>query len=72
MAAENIMEKLNVDRMIPNLFYPYTRDGKSGYGMYYTFELPIHYPEFSNRNPDDEVLRQRIGGMDDEDSTSER
>ncbi|KAK7580292.1 hypothetical protein V9T40_000921 [Parthenolecanium corni] len=50
MAAANrgVVEEQNLQRMIRNLYY--TRDGKSGYAMYYTFELPITFPEFSSRS----------------------
>ncbi|KAK7595497.1 hypothetical protein V9T40_013322 [Parthenolecanium corni] len=50
MAAANrgVIEEQNLQKMIRNLYY--TRDGKSGYAMYYTFELPITFPEFSSRS----------------------
>ncbi|KAK7604385.1 hypothetical protein V9T40_005571 [Parthenolecanium corni] len=44
----NIIEQQDLERSIRNLFH--CRDGKSEYAMYFTFELPILYAEFVDRN----------------------
>ncbi|KAK7584154.1 hypothetical protein V9T40_005117 [Parthenolecanium corni] len=60
----NIIEQQDLERSIRNLFH--CRDGKSEYAMYFTFELPILYAEFVDRNRNvitdcsDEVLNGRV------------
>ncbi|KAK7573594.1 hypothetical protein V9T40_010785 [Parthenolecanium corni] len=46
--ADNIIEHQDLERSIRNLFH--CRDGQSEYAMYFTFELPILYAEFVDRN----------------------
>ncbi|KAK7575971.1 hypothetical protein V9T40_012257 [Parthenolecanium corni] len=60
----NIIEPQDLERSIRNLFH--CRDGKSEYAMYFTFELPILYAEFVDRNRNvitdcsNEVLNGRV------------
>ncbi|KAK7584280.1 hypothetical protein V9T40_005243 [Parthenolecanium corni] len=44
----NIIEEQDLERSIRNLFH--CRDGQSEYAMYFTFELPVLYAEFVDRN----------------------
>ncbi|KAK7576655.1 hypothetical protein V9T40_012941 [Parthenolecanium corni] len=46
--AGNIIEEQDLERSIRNLFH--CRDGQSEYAMYFTFELPVLYAEFVDRN----------------------
>ncbi|KAK7582243.1 hypothetical protein V9T40_013688 [Parthenolecanium corni] len=61
---DNIIEPQDLERSIRNLFH--CRDGKSEYAMYFTFELPILYAEFVDRNRNvitdcsNEVLNGRV------------
>ncbi|KAK7601432.1 hypothetical protein V9T40_008873 [Parthenolecanium corni] len=66
--AGNIIEHQDLERSIRNLFH--CRDGQSEYAMYFTFELPILYAEFVDRNRDvltdcsHEVLTGRVQAID--------
>ncbi|KAK7601311.1 hypothetical protein V9T40_008752 [Parthenolecanium corni] len=70
MAANNrsVIDQQNLDQMIRNMYY--SRDGKNGYATYYSFNMEVTFPEFSNRNTNvlvdcsDEVLRQRVLAID--------
>ncbi|KAK7600991.1 hypothetical protein V9T40_008432 [Parthenolecanium corni] len=65
---KNIIEEQNLERSIRNLFH--CRDGQSEYAMYFTFELPILYAEFVDRNREvltdcsHEVLTARVQAID--------
>ncbi|KAK7582446.1 hypothetical protein V9T40_013891 [Parthenolecanium corni] len=70
MAANNrsVIDQQNLDQMIRNMYY--SRDGKNGYATYYSFNMEVTFPEFSNRNTNvlvdcsDEVLQQRVLAID--------
>ncbi|KAK7590806.1 hypothetical protein V9T40_002419 [Parthenolecanium corni] len=72
MASSNsrMIEQQNLAQMIKNMYY--SRDGKNGYATYYSFDMEITFPEFSNRNNNvlidcsDDVLAQRILAIDED------
>ncbi|KAK7590525.1 hypothetical protein V9T40_002138 [Parthenolecanium corni] len=72
MASANsrMIEQQNLAQMIKNMYY--SRDGKNGYATYYSFDMEITFPEFSNRNNNvlidcsDDVLVQRILAIDED------
>ncbi|KAK7582238.1 hypothetical protein V9T40_013683 [Parthenolecanium corni] len=69
-AGRGMVEQQNLAQMIKNMYF--SRDGKNGYATYYSFDMEITFPEFSNRNNNvlvdcsDDVLTQRVLAIDDE------
>ncbi|KAK7605038.1 hypothetical protein V9T40_006224 [Parthenolecanium corni] len=72
MAARRggVIDQQNLDQMIRNMYY--SRDGKNGYATYYSFDMEVTFPEFSNRNTNvlvdcsDDVLAQRVSAIDED------